>query len=188
MRCPEFFLQCMVILFHIHIYIYIISMNLIEYIIYRNSKTWFFFHVICWFFSRNLLVCFDPQSKTFKFKKKSFDQTKTDNQFYENISLGTTVLFSLTAISSVEPVNCWPSEFWLKFSYCWFELPSVLFIICTFFSSWFYYFPLFLGDRNSEDPLINKLSKDMGIQINLIDEPLESKLPEHSIYIRTVSS
>ena len=103
------------------------------------------------------------------------------------LSLRTTVLFSVT-ISSVEPVNCWPSEFWLKFSYCWFELPSVLFIICAFFSSWFYYFPLFLDDRNSEDSIINKLSKDMGIQINLIDEPSESKLPEHSIYIRTVTS
>ena len=49
-------------------------------------------------------------------------------------------------------------------------------------------FPFFLDDRNSEDPLIKKLSKDMGIQINLIDEPSESKSPEHSIYIRTVSS
>ena len=35
-----------------------------------------------------MLVCFDPQSKTFKLKK-SFDQIKAKYQFYENIYLGT---------------------------------------------------------------------------------------------------
>ena len=97
------------------------------------------------------------------------------------------MLFSVT-ISSVEPVNWWPSEFWLKFSYCWFDLPSFLFVHFLFIL--ILLFSLFLDDRNSEDPLIKKLSKDMGIQINLIDEPSESesKSTEHSMYIRKVSS